>query len=78
MCVMGTVLTSCGDDKEDDSPTTLSVTPGSISLYYEDTQQLSAAGATSWSSENEFIAILKKYNIPFEEKDGVYCIYGYR
>ena len=30
------------------------------------------------SAENEFIAILKKYNIPFEEKDGVYCIYGYR
>lgn len=22
--------------------------------------------------------ILHKYNIPFEEKDGLYCIYGYR
>lgn len=25
-----------------------------------------------------FEEILYKYNIPFEEKDGLYCIYGYR
>ena len=56
MCVMGVVSTSCGDDKSDDSPTTLSINPSSVSLYYEDTQQLSASGATSWSSENEFVA----------------------
>lgn len=30
------------------------------------------------SAENEFIAILKKYNIPFEENNGIYCIYGYK
>lgn len=56
MCVMGAVLASCGDDKSDDSPTTLSVNPSSVNLYYEGTQQLSASGATSWSSENEFVA----------------------
>ncbi|MCR5513488.1 MAG: Ig-like domain-containing protein [Prevotella sp.] len=56
MCVMCGVSTSCGDDKSDDSPTTLSVNPSSVSLYYEGTQQLSASGVTSWSSENEFVA----------------------
>lgn len=56
MCVMGAVLASCGDDKSDDSPTTLSVNPSSVNLYYEGTQQLSASGATSWSSENVFVA----------------------
>lgn len=26
----------------------------------------------------KFEGILKKYNIPYEEDNGVYCIYGYR
>ena len=26
----------------------------------------------------EFLSILEKYNIPYEEQDGAYCIYGYR
>lgn len=26
----------------------------------------------------QFVDILIKYNIPYEEKDGVYCIFGYR
>lgn len=26
---------------------------------------------------DEFLAILKKYNIPFEEQNGAYIIYGY-
>lgn len=56
MCVMGAVLVSCGNDKSDDSSTSLSVSPSSVSLYYEGTQQLSASGATSWTSENEFVA----------------------
>ena len=30
------------------------------------------------SAEDIFVALLKKYSIPFEENDGVYCIYGYR
>ena len=27
---------------------------------------------------DEFVEILKKYNIPYEEENGVYTIYGYR
>jgi hypothetical protein len=54
MCVMGLVSVSCGSD--DDSPSTLSVNPSAVSLYYDDTQQLSATGATSWTTENEFVA----------------------
>lgn len=30
------------------------------------------------SAESIFIELLQKYNISFEEEDGVYCIYGYR
>ena len=29
-------------------------------------------------AESELIKILKKYSIPYEENEGVYCIYGYR
>ncbi|KJY66348.1 DUF6678 family protein [Vibrio nigripulchritudo] len=29
------------------------------------------------SIENEFIAVLRKYNIPYEHKNGSYFIYGY-
>ena len=27
---------------------------------------------------DEFLKILKKFNIPFEEQNGTYIIYGYR
>lgn len=30
------------------------------------------------SAEDIFVVLLKKYGIPYEENDGVYCIYGYR
>lgn len=30
------------------------------------------------AAEDIFIDILKKHSISYEEKDGVYCIYGYR
>ena len=30
------------------------------------------------SAESEFVAILNQHHIPFEECNGVYCIYGYR
>lgn len=30
------------------------------------------------SAEEQFCSILKKYAIPYEEQNGVYCIYGYR
>ena len=29
-------------------------------------------------AEDIFVKILKKYSIPYEECNGVYCIYGYR
>lgn len=29
-------------------------------------------------AEDKFIEILKRYSIPYEVSDGVYCIYGYR
>lgn len=29
-------------------------------------------------ASEEFEALLKKYSIPYEEKNGTYCIYGYR
>lgn len=46
---------SCGsDDDDDDKP--LSVNPSSVSMKYDESQQLSASGATSWRSENEFVA----------------------
>lgn len=46
-------LQSCS---KDDSEEPLIVTPASISMHYEDTQQLSAEGATSWLSNDEFVA----------------------
>lgn len=30
------------------------------------------------NAEEKFVEILKRYSIPYEEGDGVYCIYGYR
>ncbi|SEF97184.1 Ig-like domain (group 2) [Xylanibacter ruminicola] len=44
---------SCSSDS-DENP--LIVTPASISMHYEDTQQLQAEGATSWLSSDEFVA----------------------
>lgn len=29
-------------------------------------------------AEDKFVEILRKYSIPYEESNGVYCIYGYR
>lgn len=47
-------FTACGDDKEEEE--SFEVTPASVSMHYEDTKQLSALGATSWMSEDEFVA----------------------
>jgi hypothetical protein len=46
---------SCGNDDEEGSKP-LVVSPSSISMKYDESQQLSASGATSWRSENEFVA----------------------
>lgn len=50
---MSVGLVACGGD--DDEPDFV-VTPSSVSLYYDGTQQLTAEGATSWTSRDEFIA----------------------
>jgi hypothetical protein len=47
-------LVSCGSDGDDDPG--ISITPSSVSMHYDDTKQLSAQGATSWSSNDEFVA----------------------
>lgn len=47
-------LISCGGDGDEDP--VITVTPASISMHYEDTQQLSANGATSFTSNDEFVA----------------------
>ena len=50
---------SCGGD--DDEPN-ISVTPTSVVMHYDDTQQLKAEGttATSWTVEDEFIASVEQ------------------
>lgn len=45
-------LVSCGSDDGD----ALTVTPSSISMKYDESQQLSSSGANNWCSENEFVA----------------------
>lgn len=45
-------FTSCSGDSEEP----LVVTPKSLSMHFEDTQQLNADGATSWISNDEFVA----------------------
>ena len=47
-------ITACSSD--DDEGSGIVVSPSSISLHYEETQQLKADGATSWLSEDEFVA----------------------
>ena len=56
VCAMCILFTACGGDNSNDAPTTLTVNPANISMYYDGSQQLSATGATSWTSENEFVA----------------------
>lgn len=51
--VAGYCLSSCSSSKEEDP---LVVSPASISMHYEDTKQLKADGATSWYSNDEFVA----------------------
>lgn len=60
MVVSLPLFISCGSDDDDDSPKPLSVNPASVSMKYDDSQQLSATGATSWRSENEFVATVNQ------------------
>ncbi len=46
--------------------------------YYQNRGGLLCQHRVLYNGEEEFLAILKRYSIPYEEKDGVYTIYGYR
>ena len=46
---------SCSKD-DDETDTQVVISPSSISLYYEDTKQLTANNATKWDAEDEFVA----------------------
>lgn len=47
-------LISCGSDGDDEPG--ISITPASVSMHYDDTQQLKADGATSWTVNDDFVA----------------------
>lgn len=53
--IVGVGFTACGSDDDDDVKP-LAVSPSSVSMKFDESQQLSASGATSWRSENEFVA----------------------
>ena len=48
------MMVACGGDGDDDGG--ISISPSSVSMHYDDTQQLNAQGATSWTSNDDFIA----------------------
>jgi hypothetical protein len=47
-------ITSCS--KENDEDIQVTITPSNITMNYEGTKQLSAVNATSWSTEDDFVA----------------------
>ena len=54
-------LVSCSKDNNDDNESVnkdLSLTPSSISLYYEDTYQLTGNNVTKWETQDEFVAMV--------------------
>lgn len=53
LAVVSFGLNACGSDSDDEG---ISVTPSSVSMYHKDTKQLTAEGATSWLSNDEFVA----------------------
>lgn len=54
LALLGVGFISCGGDDDD---VKLSISPESVSMYYEDTQQLTPSEKVdSWISENEFVA----------------------
>lgn len=54
MVMTSYVLTACGSDGDEHGG--LSISPSSVSMHYEDTKQLNADGATSWTTSDEFVA----------------------
>lgn len=54
VAVCGLLVTSCSKDEVVEPNVILSTT--SVSMYYEQTKQLAAENATSWRSEDDFVA----------------------
>ncbi|MBO7098871.1 MAG: Ig-like domain-containing protein [Bacteroidaceae bacterium] len=54
IAVVAMCFFSCS--KENETDTQVIITPTSISMYYKDTKQLSATNATSWRTEDDFVA----------------------
>lgn len=54
--ILGMCLTSCSKNEVEDMTVNVNVTPQAISLYYKGTKQLTSTNATSWISEDEFVA----------------------
>ncbi len=59
VCLLCAALAACGSDDGDDVKP-LTVSPASVSMHYDKEQQLTAEGATSWKSDNEYVATVDK------------------
>lgn len=61
MAVMSIGFISCGSDDDDNEPS-ISVTPSSVVMHFDETKQLNVKGttATSWTVEDDFIASVEQ------------------
>lgn len=55
LATMSIGFVSCGGDDEPDEPDFV-VTPSKVTMHYDDQKQLTAEGAVSWTTNDEFIA----------------------
>jgi hypothetical protein len=55
--LIATGFVSCSHDDDDSG---IAVTPQSVSMHFEDTQQLKAEGATTWTSNDKFVATVNQ------------------
>lgn len=54
-CSLCFIFVSCSSDDDHDS-VDVSITPSSISMYYDGSKQLNGANIDKWTSEDEFVA----------------------
>ena len=77
MSALGFTFIACGDDQKFlDAPTTLSVTPDNTTMSVGQEKQLSASGATKWTSENEYVAKVDARGVVFANHIGTANIYA--
>jgi hypothetical protein len=58
--IVSVSFVSCGSDDDDPG---LSITPESVVMHYNDTKQLKSEGATSWLSNDEFVATVDQKGV---------------